>query len=84
MAAAHLEAGQARHADVEQRHVGLEGDHPEQRLVAVGRFADDLERRVLADQPRHATAIAVMVIGDEHARPARTGFRSLGHQTLFW
>jgi hypothetical protein len=83
-AAADLEPGQAGHADVEQRHVGLQRDDAEERLVAVSRLADHLERRMLADQPRHAAAVAGMVVGDEHARLARSGSPSLGHQTIFW
>ena len=34
--------------------------------LAVGRLADDLERRVLGHQPRDPRLVAVVVVGDEH------------------
>src|SRR5262249_19101675 len=46
----HLDAALAGHDDVEQDHVGLRGARPEDRILRVAGFADDLDVVLLVEQ----------------------------------
>jgi hypothetical protein len=80
---ADVEAGQAGHADVRQGHIGLERYDAVQRHDAVKGLADQLESWVLVDQPRHAAAIARVVVRDEHPHVPAPGFRSFAHASAY-
>ena len=55
-----------RHADVDDRDVGLVGAHLAQQLVGVAGLADDVEARVL-EQARDARAQQHRVLGEDYA-----------------
>jgi hypothetical protein len=62
----HLEARQARHLDVEEGEVGLEGSDLLGRLDAVAGDRDDLERRPgLREQLAQVCREVRLVVGDE-------------------
>ena len=64
-----LDAIHARHADVEERDVGLVGLHGGDGLVAVGRLRDDHELRPRLLQPAdQLVAHQALVVGDDGGR----------------
>ena len=68
-----LDAGQARHADVEEHQVGAVFGHQRHRLGAVPGLGDDLELGPDLGQPRaQLLAHQAFVVGDhaaDHVRP---------------
>ena len=62
-----------RHADVDDRHIGLVGAGLAQQVLGVARLGDDVEARVGQD-PRRALAEQHRVVGDQdtHGISARS------------
>ena len=58
-----IEAG---HVDVEDGDVGLQAGQLPQRLISVGRFANDLEARVVPDDIAQPVTEERMIIHDQH------------------
>src|SRR3954447_15246749 len=63
----HAEAVEARHDEVEDEHVGLQGSDELERLMAVVGLTDDLDRRVTNERPDDSLADEREVVGGDDA-----------------
>jgi hypothetical protein len=62
-----LKSGEARHLDVEHRHVGRELRDRRQRGQPVANFGDELELRTLTNRAHDRLPKQRVVVGDEDA-----------------
>ncbi|MCZ7652224.1 MAG: hypothetical protein M5U13_14085 [Thermoanaerobaculia bacterium] len=61
----HPEAVELRHREVEQEHVGAQAQHPFDRRLAVGRFADHPQLRIARQEAAQHRAHRGGVVDDE-------------------